>query len=291
MPYWNPLRLPDGRRPNREMPDNGDFTIPLVLWQYILMFVAERDLWHALDCREVCRTFRNLIDDYNTYAVIDMGMNRYLPEPNPVFPYDPHRGLFYQQCLDAGNPEAIFRHAMTILRDSGNVPQCMDYLRRASTGNGNEFSGRFRSILTAHPLSFYVLTMFEIIRGPEAVRSSAIQAMIRRMNDRNEPLYIEWLRQEAHECFILIGTISPEMMNHIPMRGWSFLPPPGRCEQCGEQRYLRFGLENMEWVDGDRALGKCCDTCLCYVEAAAFCKELRLAVPYLYTHLLQNVGV
>ena len=266
MPYWNPLRLPDGRRPNPQMPDNGDFTIPLVLWHSILMLVAEWDVQDALNCRLVCRTFRNLIDDYRTYAVIDLGTDIL---DHVRYEHVETRNLFLQRCVDAGNPMAVFRHAFIILQDSGNLPLCLNYLRTICVGNG-----------WVHRLAFYVLTMFDIILGPEPVRSSSIRSMI---NDRDQFNIMFLAREEVHEILSKIGRLHPDLRSHIPMRGWSFLPQQDRCEECGEWRYLRCHFRHGEWLNGDYTLGSCCPSCLCYVDAASFLQQLRLWIPYIRT--------
>ena len=282
MPYWNPLRLTDGRRPNPQMPDNGDFTIPLVLWHSILMLVAEWNVQDALNCRLVCKTFRNLIDDYGTYAVIDMGMNLF--SPGAIFLPPGHaenRALFDQRCLDAGHPLAVFRYALAILKDSGNLPLCLKYLRIICVGNRPPYLGvhRFRHI--GYQLAFYVLTMFDIILGPEPVRSSSIRSLI---NDGDSVENMYWIREEVHETIFELSGLHRELMSHIPMRGFPFLPQQVRCEECGEWRYRRHDFRDGHWVNGDYTLGRCCDNCLCYVDAASFIVKLRQQIPLQYRY-------
>ena len=282
MPYWNPLRLPNGRRPNPQMPDNGDFTIPLVLWHSILMLVAESDVQDALNCRLVCKTFRNLIDDYRTYSVIDLGMNLFLPYE--VFRPPAHvetRTLFLQRCVDAGNPMAVFRHAFIILQDSGNLPLSMNYLRTICGGNGR-----------VHRLALYVLTMFDIMLGPEPVRSSSIRSMI---NNRDADHNMYWGSREVREILSELGPLHRDLRSHIPMSGWPFLPQH-RCGECGQYRYVRQDFSNSEWLNGDYTLGRCCLSCLCYVEAASFLEKLRVGIAIglwntFYEHLPYHLGI
>lgn len=241
-----------------------DLTLPLYLWHSILMLVAADDLWAALNCRSVSVIFRNLIDDHNTYGVIDMGNNMYLPQPDHcnLQLADPHR-LFYFHCLEANNPEALFREAMRTLKITGNVPLCMQYLHRACMG------------IAIHPLSVYVLNMFYIIRGPDHESIISICDMSRRLHHISGGWNIYRCRQNAHTWIRSLENVSVNLAIHIPRRHTAFLPM-GYCERCGESRYLRAqDNEHMHRVNGDRTLGPCCNTCLGLVEAAAFFNVLR----------------
>ena len=264
MPYWNPLRLPDGRRLNPQMTDNRDFTIPLVLWHSILMLVAESDIQDALNCRLVCKTFRNLIDDYRTYAVIDLGTDIFLDRVRTI-ENEETRNLFLQRCVDAGNPMAVFRNAFIILQDSGNLPLSLNYLRTICVGNG-----------WVHRLALYVLRMFDIILGPEPVRSSSIRSMI---NDRDADRNMFFAHIEVQDILSDLGLLHRDLRCHIPMRGYPFLPKHIACEECGEWKYLRHDYWDTQWLNGDYTLGSCCPSCLCYVHAASFLEHLRLGIP------------
>lgn len=275
MSYFRPLRLPNGRPRYRKMADYGDLILPLYLWHNILMFVAADDLLATLNCRSVCRIFRNLIDDYNTYGVIDMGNNMYLPQQDPLNPQhaDP-RLIFYRHCLEANNPEALFREGMCTLKISGNVPLCMHYLQMASMGN-RMFGCKGGTRIDYHPLALYVLTMFYIIRGPNRERRIFIRDMSIRLHHISSGWNLHGCRHMAHTWMNNLGNVHTNLLNHIPMRSNAFLPP-GSCERCGESRYLRVqDNKDMDMVNGDRTLGPCCDTCVCYMEAVSFFGVLR----------------
>lgn len=182
MPYFKPLSLP-GRRRRLNPREANDFTLPLVIWQYILQFVAADDLYTILKCRSVCKTFMRLIDDFHVYSCIDMAgicgpWDIDICESSKVT----RRRLFAKQCLEANNPEALFRQAFRTMKKSGNIPMATQYLQMACRG-GTIFKGWYKWI-DYHDIAYYVLCMLQIIRGNQEVRNKTLKDMVGRLDWR-----------------------------------------------------------------------------------------------------------
>jgi hypothetical protein len=102
--------------------------LPVEIWKYIIQLVATASLQSTMELRCVSKFFKNLADDSSTFAVINMdgfGVGGY--RHTNGLEAEREVRIFANRCLEAKNPESLFRKGIQVLVQAADIPLALEY--------------------------------------------------------------------------------------------------------------------------------------------------------------------
>jgi hypothetical protein len=262
--------------------------LPVEIWKYIIQLVATVSLQSTMELRCVSKKFKELADDWSTFAVIDMdgfdGGSRYAGGVEA----DRQVRIFANRCWEAKNPESLFRKGIQVLVQAANIHLALEYFDMAC--KPGTLYAPIHSLVEGHHVAFYAACMLRIILGTRGEQLQIVKQLCGVLDWWKSGWSIVDCREEVERVMRLTERPHEHLMSHFPSTS-SFLPEDV-CLICGESSFWRPFGKYMWHVDGNkRAPGDCCDTCKCFVEAAYFYQIMLYDIPKWPTSFPHPYGV
>ena len=262
--------------------------LPVEIWKYIIQLVATVSLQSTMELRCVSKKFKEMADDWSTFAVINMdgfdGGSRHTGCEEA----DRQVRIFANRCWEAKNPESLFRQGIKVLVQAANIPLALEYFDLAC--KPGTMYGSMYSWVEGHHVAFYAACMLRLILGTRSEQLRIVQQLCGVFDWWESKWDFIGCREEVERVMRLTERSHEDLMSYFPST--SIFLPEEVCLVCGESSFWRPFGKHMWHVNGDKHAPKdCCDSCKCFVEAAYFYQIMLYGIPKWPTSFPHPFGV